>query len=98
MTRKGAGTTLAMAPHASSPALRPGSHTIPQADGCRPLLFSPSVIKPGFSSVKLDIIAQNRCLGDNFNALQQALRGSKVSAGAKTALSILPCSHQLLLP
>src|SRR6266567_3036485 len=78
MPRKGAGTTLAMAPHASSPALRPGSHTIPRADGCRPLLFSPSVIKPGFGSVKLDIIAQNRCLGDNFNALQQALRGSKV--------------------
>src|SRR5258706_4358305 len=78
MPRKGAGITLATAPHASSPALRPGSHTIPRADGCRPLLFSPSVIKPGFSSVKLDIIAQNRCLGDNFNALQQALRGARV--------------------
>src|SRR6266496_966421 len=78
MPRKGAGITLATAPPASSPALRPGSHTILRADGCRPLLFSPSAIVPGFGSVKLDIIAQNRCLGDNFNALQQALRGSRV--------------------
>jgi hypothetical protein len=31
----------------------------------------------GFQFCKLNIIAQNQCLGDNFNAFQSALRGER---------------------
>jgi hypothetical protein len=46
---------------------------------------------PGYSSVKLDIIAQKQCLGDNFNALRQRCAGLHVPpAPTRAPIALFP--------
>jgi len=55
------------------------------------LLYSLTGMVPDFTSVKLDIIAQNQWLGDNFSAFQQRFAGAQ-NGSAKPFRSPLPWS------
>jgi transketolase len=48
-------------------------------------LFSLSLIAPSYNAIKLIIIAQIQCLGDNFSALQQRYAGAPPSPEASAA-------------